>query len=712
MHSKNIALVKELVVDLARRTAPAQTGVTITSNRAETLFAAEVPLEQKLDFLRGQLLGNGAEESTVFGRIRQLYADYTAQGKQLALLIEYEKWFSRRFGNTHTAHDLTADFSHTAFKRCIAIIHEALKADEEHYVVLPVGQGTSGALERLHKILGIDVSPATLERLSMDRKEHLLNLQKQVYVLKTLEAKTAAEQKSLDAAVAEIQKEIERYAAEFVADKNRPVVLITGQEHHGNTLPYDGTLADKFIVPFVPGTVDIDLPAFAAKLQELQAQGRKIIVSFSAASNVTGHKTDIIGTATLAKKYGAVTVYDHAAALAYEPIDLSLRTADGQPLIDAVVASPHKLPGGPGSTGLLVFNKAVYSAHLPPTNKAGGTVWHVSLWDQEYSRDMLERELSGTPNGIGLLRMALAIDLSYNVIGFDNIQKIEQRLAEPLYAYLQSDPSIILYGDQDPEKRVPILSFNVRHGGGLLHPNFVARILSDLFGIQTRPGCSCAGEYGHYLLGIEEDPSRVMQDKVREGIFAGKPGWVRLNPQWLFTAEQVKYIGEAVKLVAQHGYKLLSLYELDEKGGYNFKDIFKPDGYVDVNVLDAQNVGIAQAVGVFGQQQLRDKQNLPREDEYDYGIALLSQLKNAKEFLNRLPDNSAELKTLRVEDGAPLPLLYAGLTGSFQQLLSPEPQRLAPAAAVPTHARGIRRNVPRIDVAGPGWAIELEGEGN
>ncbi|MDR2431653.1 MAG: aminotransferase class V-fold PLP-dependent enzyme [Candidatus Margulisbacteria bacterium] len=686
MLSKIVAEQKSLLAELRGRTDRTAAGKAAVPPALNALDDAEASLETRLEFLRGQLLGNEAEELTVFGHIRQLYADYTAQGKQLEFLVEYEKWFSRRFGNTHTADTLTADFSHTAFNRAITIIHNALRAAKENYVALPVGQGTSGAIERLHKILGIDVAPATLQRISRANQEKLLELQniKDTLAAQKTEwaerlAKTtdkkfreflAGEIEKLDRNISALDVKIEEWGREFIPASERPVVLITCQEHHGNTLPYDGTLADKHIVPFVPGTVDLDTQKFEAKLRELQAQGRQIIVSLSAASNVTGHKTDIAGTAALAKKYGALTIYDHASSLAYEPVDLSLRTEDGQPLIDAVVASPHKLPGGPGSTGLLVFNKAIYPVNakgdlLDPTNKAGGTVWHVSLWDVEYSKDILERELSGTPNGVGLLRLALAIDLAYNVIGFENIARLETKLAAPLFERLQSDPNIILYGDQELDKRIPIFSFNVRHGGGILHPKFVARILSDLFGIQTRPGCSCAGEYGHYLLEITEEHSRVMLGRVREGVFAGKPGWVRLNPHWLFSPQQVDYIVEALKLIAEHGYKLLSLYELDLNGEYLFKKELKPADYTDVNVADANSISVAHAFYIYRQEQTA----APKESKYAYQKALLNQLENAEFFLKSLPDNSAQLKALQTDQGAPLPLLYVHGTPKFNDFL-------------------------------------------
>ncbi|MDR1453745.1 MAG: aminotransferase class V-fold PLP-dependent enzyme [Candidatus Margulisbacteria bacterium] len=676
-------IIADLVTELREKTKPQN---PVAEFSIPEILAKNVSLENKLEFLRGQLAGGEAEEITVFGHVRQLYADYTAQGKQLDFLLEYEKWFARRFGNTHTQDTLTADFSHTAFNSLIALIHKALRADPENYVVLPVGQGTSGALERLHKILGLDIAPAVLERVSGAERARLLELKKQINRFSEQKNRWEAQYKkardkwllaeidALDEGLAAVYKLLEEWLEKFIPDQNRPVVLITGQEHHGNTLPYDGTLADKIIVPFVSGTVDIDLAHYEKLLQDLRAQGRKIIVSFSAASNVTGHLTDIQATAALAKKYGALTIYDHAASLAYEPIDLSPRTEDGRPLIDAVVASPHKLPGGPGSTGLLVFNKAIYPAQLHPTNKAGGTVWHVSLWDVEYSRDILERELSGTPNGIGVLRLGLAIDLTYNVIGFANIQKIERKLSEPLFDYLRGDPGIILYGDQELEKRAPIFSFNIRHdipqGAGVLHPKFVARVLSDLFGIQTRPGCSCAGEYGHYLLEISEKASRLMQDKVCANVFAGKPGWVRLNPHWLFTPEQMSYIVEALKLLSAHGHKLLALYELDRDGGYRFKTAFQVAEYIDVNVTDAENVGAAQAAWVFSQRQLLNAQPKPAGSKYAYRRALLDQLENAEVFLNALPDNTDRLRTLNLEEhGAPLPLLYENLTPGFQDRL-------------------------------------------
>jgi hypothetical protein len=260
--------------------------------------------------------------------------------------------------------------------------------------------------------------------------------------------------------------------------------------------------------------------------------------------------------------------------------------------------------------------------------------------------------------------------LSYNVIGFENIQEIERTLAKPLFNYLRGEPNIIFYGDQELEKRVPIFSFNIKHGEGILHPKFLARVLSSLFGIQTRPGCSCAGEYGHYLLQINEEASRIMEEFVENGIFAGKPGWVRLSPHWLFTPEQVSYITEAIRLLSAHGHKLLALYELDIDGSYRLKDAFKAEGYVDVNVADAENVGARQAARVSLNWQLLDAQVRPAGSKYVYRRALLDQLENAEIFLNKLPDNTDRLRALTIEEhGAPLPLLYEDLTPEFQEKL-------------------------------------------
>ncbi|GBR76446.1 putative selenocysteine lyase [Candidatus Termititenax persephonae] len=677
----------------------------------DNIFADGSPLAPQLEFLRGNLLGNGTVINTVFGRVRQLYADYTAQGKQFEFSIQHEMWFGELFGNVHTANNEAAKFSHVSRQTAVDGIKDLLKADRNTYKVLTIGQGTTGAVERLFKILGLDIAPATQERLDAANQWRLSDLTKQIersqrqkalWTEKLARAKRedkewiGQEIAAWDEGLQSLTSIADELRQGLIPEKKRPVVLITGQEHHSNSLPYDGVLAEKIIIPFrQDNLLEIDLQAYEEILRKLQAQGREIIVSLSAASNVTGHVTDIVATAELAKKYGALTIYDHAASLAYRPIDLSLRTAAGLPLIDAVVASPHKLPGGPGSTGLLVFNKAIYPAENDPSFKGGGTVWHVSPWRQVYSRDIEERESSGTPNGEGIRRLYLAMELTYRKIGFANIEKLERQLSEPLLRYLLSDPNIVLYGDKDLPWRVPIFPFNVRYAGNYLHPNFVAQVLSDLLGIQTRPGCSCAGEYGHHLLGISEEDSETMRRVVEEeGIFAVKPGWVRLNPHWLFTPEQGQYIIESIKLIARHGYKLLALYKLNKNGNFIFRQEELRPAYYDVTRAEASSLGVAQAYAVFRHRQRRSAPSSENIGKYDYlktRIAvqeeytayindLIHQLEAADKFLQDLPENSGSLKFLRKEDGAPLPLLYQYLDAEYEETLARLRLRQSPPA--------------------------------
>jgi hypothetical protein len=111
------------------------------------------------------------------------------------------------------------------------------------------------------------------------------------------------------------------------------------------------------------------------------------------------------------------------------------------------------------------------------------------------------------------------------------------------------------------------VSFVVRHGPRYLHHNFVVALLNDLFGIQSRGGCSCAGPYGHRLLGIDIERSHSFEREITRGCEGIKPGWVRVNFNYFISEVVFEYLLEAVHLVADQGWKLLGDYRFDPATG-------------------------------------------------------------------------------------------------------------------------------------------------
>ena len=239
---------------------------------------------------------------------------------------------------------------------------------------------------------------------------------------------------------------------------------------------------------------------------------------------------------------------------------------DGETFFDAVYFSPHKFLGGPGSSGILIIHDRIYRADLPPTVGAGGTVEFVNFDGQSYVPDIEERERAGTPGILQTLRAALAMELKER-LDPQRIAARERQLAQLALGKLSDHRGVELMGKGSPDHRLPIFSFTVRVGSSWLHPRFVTVLLNDLFGIQSRAGCSCAAPYGHRLLGIDEDKSRRIEKTIMGGKVGLKPGWTRVNFHFLHTDAEVAFICSAIRFVADHGAAFLPLYEFDIHSG-------------------------------------------------------------------------------------------------------------------------------------------------
>ncbi|MEE4118926.1 MAG: aminotransferase class V-fold PLP-dependent enzyme [Paracoccaceae bacterium] len=453
-----------------------------------------------LDGLRAGLIGRDAQIDGPFGPVRLLYADWVASGRALAQVEDAVRDFVLPFyANSHT------EASHCGM--VTTRLREAARA----VALAHIGGGPD-----CHAIFAGSGATAGISRLVS-----LLDLPARV-----------------------------RAGA-------RVVVLHGPYEHHSNLLPWRESGAEVREVAEAPGG-GVDMVALDSCLDA--AQGAETIVgAFSACSNVTGILTDVEAVTRRLKARGALAVWDYAGGGPYLPIRMV--PAPGVE-IDAVALSPHKFPGGPGASGLLIVRDTVVRAARPSV-PGGGTVSFVSPWAHDYSSRVEAREEGGTPNVLGDIRAALALCVK-EAAGVEAIGARDAALRARALAELSDVPGLELLGREAVAPALPILSFRLRDEAGRpVHHQLVTRLLSDLHGVQARGGCACAGPYAHRLLGIDEAASEVLRARLARGEELDKPGWTRLNLSWLHSDGEVTRILAAVRDVAQRIDSLAGLYAAD-----------------------------------------------------------------------------------------------------------------------------------------------------
>jgi selenocysteine lyase/cysteine desulfurase len=341
----------------------------------------------------------------------------------------------------------------------------------------------------------------------------------------------------------------------------RPVVLVGPYEHHSNLLPWRESAAEVVAIG-EDGDGHIDLAELEAQL--VRHAGRPLMGSFSAASNVTGILSDTDRIAALLHRHGALSFWDYSAAAPSLPIRVAESRPGAHDHKDAVFFSPHKFVGGPQTPGVLVVRRELVSNPVP-TMPGGGTIAFVDPVGHRYLDDPVAREEGGTPAIVESVRAGLVVALK-QAVGTDLIQERERRLLGRALDRWRANPNLELLGNLEVP-RLPIVSFRVRHGGRYLHHELVVALLNDLFGIQARGGCSCAGPYGHRLLGIGPERSRALSEQAGIGYLGIKPGWVRLSFNYFISDRVADYLIEAVDLLATHGHRLLGDYRFDPRGG-------------------------------------------------------------------------------------------------------------------------------------------------
>ncbi len=464
--------------------------------------------DQVASFIAQNEVGRRACIETPYGRRLICYADLTASGRYLHFV---EAWLRRVrpfYANSHTAISTTGRVMTELREEARRVIRRSVNAGPRDEVLF-VGAGATAAVNKLVGLLGWRISEP-LER------EHGLS--------------------------------------RHIPREQRPVVFVGPYEHHSNELPWLESIAEVVEIGLSPKG-QVDLEDLERKLALFPSRPMKL-GAFSAASNVSGVVTDVKAVARTLHRHGALACFDFAAAGPYAPIDM--HPVNEAERIDALFLSTHKFIGGVEGSGLLVAHQDFFKTRSPE-RPGGGTVDYVSSFEQvavDYVGRLDEREEGGTPAILSDLRAGIGF-LVKEMVGPNRILEHDLELARAAIARLSRHPKIHILGPTDVP-RLPIISFNIER----LHHDFVSALLDHLFGVQNRAGCSCAGPYGHRLLGIDREKSEQYRGQINRGLLGLKPGWVRVTLPYYASKEDIEYVLSAIEFVAEHGRELLSEYRL------------------------------------------------------------------------------------------------------------------------------------------------------
>ena len=462
----------------------------LTENKSN-VFRTE--LEEYFSQFRKHIIGINQEFETPYGVQKILYSDWTASGR---LYRPIEEKLQNEFGpfvaNTHTETTVSGTAMTQAYHNAKHIIKSHVNCNDEDVLIL-AGTGMTGVVNKFQRILGLKI-PENLSQYTN------------------------------------------------IPEDLKPVVFISHMEHHSNQTSWLETMAKVEIIP-ADETGLFCLEQLEILLKKYENTVLKI-ASITACSNVTGIQTPYHKAAKLMHQYGGVCFVDFACSAPY--VDINMHPEDKDEALDAIFFSPHKFLGGPGSSGVLVFNKKLYH-NMTPDCPGGGTVAFTNPWgEHKYLDNIEDREDGGTPGFLQTIRTALAIKLKEKM-GTDKIMAREHEIMEQLFKSFSAIPNLTILADKH-RNRLGVLSFYIDD----LHFNLAVKLLNDKFGIQTRGGCSCAGTYGHYLLHVDYETSHELTDEIMLGNLFRKPGWVRLSIHPTLTCNEIKYICSSMTSLAEN----------------------------------------------------------------------------------------------------------------------------------------------------------------
>jgi selenocysteine lyase/cysteine desulfurase len=465
-------------------------------------------LEQYFRPFRENIVGINQHIQTPYGEKPLVYADWTASGR---LYNPIEQRISHDIGaymaNTHTETNLTGSLMTHAYHEAQQIIKKHVNAGPDD-ILIAAYSGMTGVVNKLQRMLGLRIHEKFHERLHLQPEE-------------------------------------------------RPVVFCTHMEHHSNQTSWLETICDLVIIrPDEHGRVDPN--NLEAQLQQYQDRPLKI-AAITSGSNVTGILTPYHEVAAMMHRHGGYCFVDFACTAPY--IDINMHPADPLEQLDAIYFSPHKFLGGPGTSGVLVFNKSLYHNRIPD-NPGGGTVLWTNPWGgHHYIEDIEAREDGGTPPILQTIKTALAIRLKEQM-GVKNMLEREHELLDILWQETEGLPYVTIL-ERPTKDRLGVVSFTLEG----LHYNLAVKMLNDLYGIQVRGGCACAGTYGHFLFDISQERSCEIVNKIDAGDMSEKPGWIRLSLHPTMTDAELRYIIRAIKDIGQNHQQYAGDYVTDYHHG-------------------------------------------------------------------------------------------------------------------------------------------------
>ena len=496
-------------------------------------------LENFFAAFRKNIIGNQQIFESPFGEKKIIYADWTASGRAYQPIEEYlQKQVMPFLANTHTETTITGMLMSKAYEAAKVIVKKHVHASKNDVLIF-CGSGMTGAVNKLQRILGLRISERMMEYMKKDS-----DLQ-------------------LDEVL-------------------RPIVFITHMEHHSNQISWLETIADVEIIKSGEDG-NVDLNYFRSLLERYKHRKNKI-AAVTACSNVTGIQTQYHEMAKLIHEYEGLCFVDFACSAPY--VDINMHPEEKGTHLDAIYFSPHKFLGGPGTPGVLIFNKKMYT-NMIPDQPGGGTVVYSNPWKvHEYISNIEQREDGGTPPFLQGIKVAMCVRLKEKM-GVENIRKREEEILQIIFTRFSKIKNVEVL-EENIKRRLGVISFIVYDA----HHNLIVKILNDRFGIQARGGCSCAGTYGHMLLHVDKTRSYKILKLIRSGNLLSKPGWIRISVHPTMTNAEIDFIMDAIELTASYFKKWTNDYTYGpESNEYSFNGIEEKEQSMVEDWFNAFNWG-------------------------------------------------------------------------------------------------------------------------